>query len=135
MGIYDRDYMRDGEGKRSLPRIVAILSIILSLIAATSYLLKEVRLFKRATSKPAIHSPTRHEKLLEISPINLNTASYEQICLLPHVSEDMATEIISLRPVKSVEKLDDVYGIGPKKLEAIRPHVFIDSATLEARSK
>ena len=130
MGLYDRDYMRDDGRRRPLPRRVII---ILALVVATSYLLKEVRLFKRSTSRPAVHTPSRHEKLLEISPIDLNTATYAELRLLPHVSEEMATEIMSFRPVLAIEKLDDVYGIGPKKLEAIRPNVYVDSATLESR--
>ena len=133
MGLYDRDYMREDASTRSLPRIVVILSIILSLVAATSYLLKELRLFAKTTSRPAVRAPSEHEKLLKISPIDLNTATYAELSLLPHVNEKMVTEIMASRPVLKIEELDDIYGIGPKKLESIRPHVYVDSKTLKSR--
>ena len=133
MGLYDRDYMREESSTRSLPRIVVILSIILSLVAATSYLLKELRLFTKTTSRPAVHAPSEHQKLLEISPIDLNTATYAELSLLPHVNEKMATEIMASRPALKIEELDNIYGIGPKKLEPIRPHVYVDANTLKSR--
>jgi len=133
MGLYDRDYMREDASTRSLPRIVVILSIILSLVAASSYLLKELRLFAKTTSRPAVHAPSEHEKLLKISPIDLNTATYAELSLLPHVNEKMVTEIMASRPVLKIEELDDIYGIGPKKLESIRPHVYVDAKTLKSR--
>jgi len=133
MGLYDRDYIRDGYGTPKLPRIVVILSIILSLIAATSYLLKELRLFTKTTSSQVVHAPSEHEKLLKISPMDLNTATYAELRLLPHVNEKMVTEIMASRPVLKIEELDDVYGIGPKKLESIRPHVYVDANTLKSR--
>ena len=133
MGLYDRDYMRDDHGTRKLPRIVVILSIVLSLVAATSYLLKELRLFTRTTSRPAVHLPSDHEKLLKISPIDLNIATFAELSLLPHVNEKMVTEIMASRPVLKIDELDDIYGIGPKKLESIRPHVYVDTNTLKSR--
>ena len=133
MGLYDRDYMRDDYGTRKLPRIVVILSIVLSLIAATSYLLKELRLFKKTSSRPAVHAPSEHERLLRISPIDLNTATYAELSLLPHVNEKMVTEIMASRPLLKIDELDDIYGIGPKKLESIRPHVYVDANTLKSR--
>jgi len=133
MGLYDRDYMREDTSTRSLPRIVAILSIVLSLVAATSYLLKELRLFTKTTSRPAVRTPSDHEKLLKISPIDLNTATHAELSLLPHVNEKMVTEIMASRPLLKIEDLDDVYGIGPKKLESIRPHVYVDAKTLKSR--
>ena len=133
MGLYDRDYMGDSESSRSMPRILATISILISLIAATSCLIKELRLFSETPSRTNVHAPSRHEKLLAISPLDLNTATYEQLRLLPHVTESMATEIMGARPLRAIEQLDDVHGIGEKKLASIRPHVYIDSNTIEER--
>ena len=133
MGLYDRDYMRDSAASRSMPRILVTISILVSLIAATSYLMKELRLFSKTSPKPNVHTPSRHEKLLAISPLDLNTATYEELRLLPHVTESMATDIMAARPLRAIEQLDDVYGIGEKKLAAIRPHVYIDTKTIEER--
>ena len=133
MGLYDRDYMRGANSTGKTPQIVITLSIILSLVAATSYLLKEFRLFSKIHRRPAITEPSRHEKLLEISPLDLNIATHADLRLLPHVSEEMATEIMAERPFYTIDQLDDVYGIGEKKLAAIRPHVYVDQATLTQR--
>ena len=82
---------------------------------------------------PAVQVPSEHEKLLKISPIDLNTATYAELRLLPHVNEKMVTEIMASRPVLKIDQLDAIYGIGPKKLESIRPHVYVDTSTLKSR--
>ena len=133
MGLYDRDYMQGPNSNGKTPQIVITLSIIVSLVAATAYLLKEFRLFSKTHRKPAVVEPSRHEKLLAISPVDLNTASHAELRLLPHVSEEMATEIMAERPLYTIDQLDDVYGIGEKKLAAIRPHVYVDQETLDQR--
>lgn len=133
MGLYERDYMRGPTSSGKTSQIIVTLSIIASLVVASSYLLKEYRLFSNSHPKPAIVEPSRHEKLLKISPIDLNTAAYADLRLLPHVSERMATEIMGQRPLYTIDQLDDVYGIGEKKLAAIRPHVYVDQETLSQR--
>ena len=133
MGLYDRDYMRGSAPRKPLPQIVVTLSIVVALVVATSYLIKELRLFSRTSQQTTIHEPSQHEKLLKISPLDLNTATHSELCLLPHVSETMATEIMGTRPLFSIDQLDDVYGIGEKKLAGIRPHVFVDETTLKQR--
>ena len=49
-------------------------------------------------------SYNRHERLSKIAPVDINS-----------------------RPFDSIEALDDVYGIGPKTIELIRPHIAIKS--------
>ena len=72
----------------------------------------------------------RHERLARISPIDLNTASYEDVRLLPRISNTVAHGIISGRPFFTIEQLDDVFGIGPKTVELYRPHVTINEHSL-----
>jgi competence ComEA-like helix-hairpin-helix protein len=57
--------------------------------------------------------------------IDLNKASKETIELLPGVGPKLAQEIILARPYRTIDDLDKVKGIGPKKLQQIRPRVFI----------
>lgn len=62
-------------------------------------------------------------------PINLNTASVEALENLPGVGPATAAAIVSYRelsgPFGSVDQLLEVSGIGPAKLESIRPHAVV----------
>ena len=65
--------------------------------------------------------------------VNINTATHEQLQLLPGVGDSRATALISLREqrggLKSVEELKDVKGIGDVALERIRPFVATKGKT------
>ena len=61
-------------------------------------------------------------------PINVNTASAEELQRLPAVGPVMAQAIIAARtasPFESVSDLDRVKGIGPKTLDKLRPFVVV----------
>ncbi|HJZ54519.1 MAG TPA: helix-hairpin-helix domain-containing protein, partial [Gemmataceae bacterium] len=61
-------------------------------------------------------------------PINVNTASAAELQRLPDVGPVVAKAIIDARsatPFRSVEDLDRVKGIGPKRLDKIRPFVVV----------
>ncbi len=63
-----------------------------------------------------------------IYPININTASEEELMLLEGVGEVIAGRIREYAEntgFKSVDELIEVKGIGEKKLEAIRPYVTV----------
>lgn len=138
MGSYDRNCTRDEDAVHhvGLRKIIVVLSLCAAMVASLTYLAKELRRFKKSVvtgAHTSADAPSKHQKLLKISPLDLNLATHEELQLLPHVTEEMATEILAQRPIKTVEQLDDVYGIGVKKLASIRPHVFVDSETLEQR--
>ena len=65
--------------------------------------------------------------------VNINTATYEELQLLPGVGEARAKAVIALRVqrggFKSVDELRDVKGIGDIALERIRPFVSTKGKT------
>ncbi|MGH9464349.1 MAG: ComEA family DNA-binding protein, partial [Thermoanaerobaculia bacterium] len=65
--------------------------------------------------------------------VNLNTASAQQLALLPRVGETVAQRIIAFReangPFKAVEELMLVEGIGERTFEQMRPHVALSGET------
>lgn len=65
--------------------------------------------------------------------VNLNTASSDELQLLPGVGEVRAVAIVAMRKnrggFKSVEDLLEVKGIGEAMLEKLRPHVTLNGKT------
>ena len=69
--------------------------------------------------------------------VNVNTATAEQLMLLPGIGESKARAILDRRKeqggFKSVDELVEVKGIGPAALDKIRPFVAIQGKTSLAR--
>ncbi len=69
--------------------------------------------------------------------VNINTASAEELELLPGIGETRAAAILESRKsqgsFKSIEALLDVKGIGPAMLEQMRPHVVLTGRTTAQR--
>jgi competence protein ComEA len=62
-------------------------------------------------------------------PIDVNSVGVEQLARLPGIGPATAQKIIAARnerPFRTLADLDRVKGIGPKKLEAIRPFVVFE---------
>ena len=80
-----------------------------------------------AASAPALAA----EKLSGV--VNVNTASAEQLSLLPGIGEARAREIVSARQkqggFKRVEDLLAVKGIGDAALAKLRPYVALSGET------
>jgi len=69
--------------------------------------------------------------------VNVNTASIEELQLLPGVGEVRAHAILARRSeegsFKSVDEIVEVKGIGPAMLERLRPHLAVKGKTTAQR--
>jgi comEA protein len=94
-------------------RIVSLgLALVLALVASTGLAL--------AAGKPA---PT--------GKVNINTATAQQLTVLPGVGEKLAARIVDYRQksggFKNVSELMNVQGIGEKNLAKIQPYLTTGS--------
>jgi competence ComEA-like helix-hairpin-helix protein len=66
------------------------------------------------------------------APINLNTATSEELQLVPGIGPVTADKILQMRKsygaFKSVDDLRAVRGIGPKRLEKMRKYLTVSKA-------
>jgi competence protein ComEA len=64
--------------------------------------------------------------------LNLNTATSEQLQLLPGVGPATAEKIIAYReryPFRSIVQLKRIKGIGQKRFDAMRPYLAVEGET------
>jgi len=65
-------------------------------------------------------------------PLELNTASADDLKALPGIGPALAQAVVNYRatygPFKKIDDLLQVSGIGPKKLENLRPHLVISES-------
>jgi competence protein ComEA len=80
------------------------------------------------TIETAVDVP-QEEILPDVSPLDLNTATAEDLTLLPGIGEELAARIVEYReangPFESVEELMEVSGIGEAKFAALEDHVTV----------
>jgi competence protein ComEA len=125
MGIEDRDYMKPTESTPS-PKILGMarwqfatcLVVIVGFVVWKSGVLDQ---FIKPSKEP---KQSKASKLT--GPVNVNTASLDELKALPDVDGKIAEDIIKKRPYKVVEDLLEVKGIGAKKLEKLKPLVTLD---------
>ena len=82
-----------------------------------------------SSSAPEPRGRTRSASLPPVR-MNLNTADVGLLDRLPGIGPALAGRIVEHRrtrgPFRSVDGVLDVRGIGPKKLERMRPYLFVD---------
>jgi comEA protein len=74
-------------------------------------------------------SPTSAKKKPPAAPVNLNTATSEELQLVPGIGPVTAEKILQMRKsygaFKSVDDLSAIRGIGPKRLEKMRKYLTV----------
>lgn len=65
--------------------------------------------------------------------LNINTATVEELQMLPGIGPAIAKDIVKYRtekgPFKALADLDKVKGIGKQKLEGVRPYCALEGAS------
>jgi competence ComEA-like helix-hairpin-helix protein len=99
-------------------RILALLSLVLLLLASVCPGLL-------ANKKPPA------------APVNLNTATSEELQLVPGIGPVTADKILQMRKsygaFKSVDDLTAIRGIGPKRLEKMRKYLTVGKVASQSK--
>jgi competence ComEA-like helix-hairpin-helix protein len=73
------------------------------------------------------------KKVPPAKPVNLNTATAEQLQLVPGIGPVTADKILKMRkyngPFHSVDDLLAIRGLGPKRLEKMRKYLTVGKST------
>lgn len=71
-----------------------------------------------APAPPA--APAQPSSNCQAGQVDINTASEEQLMTIIHIGTTRVAELISLRPYRTIEGLDNIYGIGDARMADIR---------------
>ncbi|MFL5341116.1 MAG: ComEA family DNA-binding protein [Gemmataceae bacterium] len=78
--------------------------------------------------------PTDRERVVMVAPVELNHATKAELLQLPGVGDRLADAILLARDdrggFQSIDELREVSGIGPARLETLRPWVHVDALTV-----
>ena len=76
------------------------------------------------------HSASQEELVPDLVPLDLNTATAEELAGLPGIGTELAARIVAYREANgafgTVEELLEVSGIGEKKLAGLEGRVFVE---------
>ena len=124
MGIYDRDYMKEGydppvRGKKSPPRRpkVSVPYLVIALV-----FIGIVALFIASTYR----SPELgDEAAWPAYPLDLNTATFDELTTVPQNGPATADQILKNRPYEKLEDLLEIYGVGESKLKVFSQYLIV----------
>ena len=84
---------------------------------------------------PLLHPDPPEVQFYLDPPVDINSATAEELQLLPAIGPVLAKRIVNYRAehgsFPSINALDDVYGIGPKTLEKLQYYLQIEDRKIE----
>jgi hypothetical protein len=134
MGLFDRDYMRRDYVPKAARRITSLpntrgipywhilLGCCLLIAAGLGWVIWQSKPRPSTPAPSESHQKKQATTVPAASRLDLNTASRDQIRTLSFMSEASTDEILAKRPFRDWDEVLAVYGIGPKRLEALREH-------------
>jgi competence protein ComEA len=122
-----------GVGPVTLDKVRPFLRVEPTNLPTTDSISDEPLVLERKPTTPSAAPPPRANsgtKKLQPGdpPIDVNTAGLDELIRLPGIGPSIAQNIIAARadrPFRTLADLDKVKGIGPKKLEQIKPFVMV----------
>ena len=104
-----------------------IALLLLTILFAVSMLLYKVSRVQKGDWQITTEREDRQQQ--EIVPVNINTATEEELIAVEGIGPALARRIIAYReengPFQTIDELDNVKGIGPSLIENIRYLVFL----------
>ncbi len=141
-GNYDKSAVQDavnGEEPspaRALPwtsgqhRAIVALVTLAALVFAISFFVSSAWQAVNYDDLEGSHATTSNAKPPASFRCDLNSASWPELAQLPGIGETLAKRIVARResngPYENAEQLQDIRGIGEKKLSQLVPFVHVD---------
>jgi len=120
--------MREGKIAKTEWLLLGITAIFLCGLLGLAY-------YDKSTA-PAVTTEIevpQEEILPDLSPLNLNTATEEELVQLPGIGEELARRIAEYRALSGaferVEDIMQVSGIGQGKFDAIKDRITVEGTT------
>lgn len=119
----------DVQGKAAKSEKILLLATALFLCVLLALFFRDRASAEGVHVETAVEVP-QADILPDLSPLDINTASGEELSSLPGIGEELARRIVTYRtengPFASVEELMEVSGIGEGKLAGLRDRITVD---------
>ena len=124
--------MRDGKITKTEWILLALTGVFLCVLLIL-FFQDRIRM-EEAGVETEIEVP-QEEILPDLSPLNLNTATQEELAQLPGIGEELARRIVEHReangPFETIEELMEVSGIGEGKFADLEGRITVNGEDAE----